>query len=325
MRAALCSAFEGPAAVAVGDIAEPSPHAGEVLVRVRAAALNFFDTLLVRNSYQYKPTLPFSPGGEMCGVIEGLGEGVAGVAKGQRVLGYLGWGCCRELVTAPAEALVRVPASVTDEVAAGLSVAYGTAMHGLIDRGRLEAGNTLAVLGAAGGTGLAAVQIGAQLGARVIAVASTSDKLALCKSHGAHEGLISAGTDLKTALKDLTGGKGVDVIYDCVGSDQSEQALRAIAWQGRFLVVGFAGGAIPRLPLNLPLLKGCDVVGVFWGEFLKREPKAQRRHLARVLAWVEAGAIRPHVHAAYPLAGTAEALRVLERREATGKVVVTIS
>jgi NADPH2:quinone reductase len=303
---------------------DPEPGPGEVLVRVRAAALNFFDTLITRGKYQYKPELPFSPAGEVAGVIEKVGPGVFGLSPGQRVCAYVGWGGARERAVVKAEAMVPVPEEVSDEQAAGVSVTYGTAMHGLKDRGQLRAGETVAVLGASGGAGLAAVELAKLMGARVIAVASSADKLAVCKRHGADDVLNYAEADLKQGLRDLTGGRGVDVIYDCVGGDYAEAALRSIAWGGRFLVIGFAAGQIPKIPLNLPLLKNCAIVGVFWGETTARDPENHRTNMAQVLTWVADGKLKPHVHATYPLARTAEAIKSLETRTVAGKVILTI-
>lgn len=322
MKAALCKSFDGPQSLIVEDIPEPMPGPGQIRIKVEAAALNFFDTLIIRNKYQYKPELPFSPAAEMAGTVDVLGEGATGFTKGQRVLAYSGWGGAREKAVVKAEMAIPVPEGVAPEIAAGLTVTYGTAMHGLRDRGSLREGETLAVLGAAGGAGLAAVEIGARIGARVIAVASSADKLAICKQHGASEVINYAEQDLKEALKALTGGKGADVVYDCVGAEHTEPAVRALAWEGRLLVVGFAGGDIPKIPINLLLLKGCSLVGVFWGEFNRRSPSAHRANIEQVLAWVASGALSPRVHSTYPLARIADALTAIERREATGKVIV---
>jgi NADPH2:quinone reductase len=324
MKAALCKRLDGPEGIVIEDIPEPSPGPGEVLVKVKAAALNFLDTLITRGKYQSKPDLPFSPAAEIAGVVEAIGASVAGVSVGERVMACLGWGGAREKVVAPATALVAIPEGVSDAIAAGLSVTYGTAIHGLKDRGRLRAGETVAVLGAAGGAGLAAVEIAKLMGARVIAVASSEEKLAVCREHGADELLNYRATDLKEGLRALTGGTGVDVVYDCVGGDAAEAALRAIAWQGRFLVIGFASGEIPRIALNLLLIKGADVIGVFWGEAVRRDPAGHRRNMSEVLSWVAQGKLAPRVHATYPLEDIRAAIRVLEKREAVGKVVLTL-
>ncbi len=322
MKAAVCKAFDGSDALALEDVPEPEAGAGEVVVRVGAAALNFFDTLIIRNKYQYKPPLPFSPSAEMAGTIESLGDDVSGFAVGDRVCAYLGWGCAREKVVVPVEQLVRVPDGVDDTVASGLIVTYGTAMHGLKDRGQVQPGETVAITGASGGAGLAAVEVAKRLGAHVIAVASSDEKLAICKAAGADELLNYSSGDLKQNLKDMTGGKGVDVVYDCVGGPHAEPAVRAMAWGGRFLVIGFAAGEVPKIPLNLALLKGCSLVGVFWGEFVSRDPEGHRRNVEEVLNWVADGSLAPHIHGTYSLADTSEAINVIARREALGKVVI---
>ncbi len=324
MKAALCKRLDGPAGLVIEEVAPPEAGPGEVLVAVKAAALNFFDTLITRGKYQAKPELPFSPAAEVAGVVEAVGAGVTGIGAGDRVMAYVGWGGAREKIAVPADALVPIPNGVSDEIAAGVSVTYGTAVHGLKDRGRLQSGETVAVLGAAGGAGLAAVEIAKLMGARVIAVASSEDKLEVCKQHGADEVLNYATTDLKSGLRALTGGNGVDVVYDCVGGDASEAALRAMAWQGRFLVVGFASGEIPKIALNLLLLRGAEAIGVFWGESVKRDPSGHRVNMWRVLGWIAEGKLHPRVHATYPLEQIREAIGVLDRREAVGKVVLTL-
>ena len=324
MKAALCKRLEGPDGIEIADVPEPKPGPGEALVKVNAAALNFFDTLITRGKYQARPDLPFSPAAEIAGVVEAVGDGVAGVRAGERVMAYLGWGGAREKVVAPVDALVPIPAGVSDEIAAGVSVTYGTAIHGLTDRAQLRSGETVAVLGAAGGAGLAAVEIAKLLGARVIAVASSPEKLEVCRRHGADDLLNYEETDLKNGLRALTDGTGVDIVYDCVGGDAAEAALRALGWQGRFLVVGFASGEIPAIALNLLLLKGAAAIGVFWGEALRRDPAGHKRNMTQVLDWVAQGKLRPHIHATYPLADIRAAIGVLDRREAVGKVVLTL-
>jgi NADPH2:quinone reductase len=322
MKAVLAKAFGGPETLVLEDLPEPRPGPGEVVVEVRAAALNFFDTLIIQGRYQYKPDFPFSPGAEASGIVTALGEGVSGWAEGDRVIAHLGWGACRERVVIKAERLVRIPDGVSDEQAAGLTVTYGTSLHALKDRARLKTGETLAVLGAAGGVGLSAVELGKLMGARVIACASSPDKLDLARRHGADLALDYSAEDLKDGLKRLTESRGVDVIYDPVGGDLAEPALRAIAWEGRYLVIGFAGGEIPKIPLNLLLLKGCDVQGVFWGAFVERDPAGHAANMADLLAWVAQGKLSAHVDAVYPLDRTAEALQVIARREAKGKILV---
>lgn len=324
MKASVCEALGGPECLVVRDLQPPVPKPDEVVVRVKAAALNFLDTLITRGKYQYKPELPFSPAAEIAGVVETVGSGVTRLTIGDRVCGYIGWGGARELVSIEEAKLVIVPEGVSDAAAAGAPIAYGTALHGLKDRGALRAGETLAVLGASGGAGLAAVEIGKALGARVIAVASTAEKLAVCTAHGADLTFNYATGDLKQGLRELTKGKGVDVVYDCVGGDFTEAAIRSMAWGGRFLVVGFAAGQIPKLPLNLLLLKSCAAVGVFWGAMAEREPALQQRNLAQILDWIADGRLKPHIHKSYALADVGAGIMSLETRSVIGKVIVTI-
>ena len=324
MKALLCE-HHGPAEdLVIRDLPEPQPGPGEVIIAVKAAALNFFDTLIIKGRYQTKPAFPFSPSAECAGTIAAIGEGVTGWQIGERVAAWLGFGAAREKVAVPVEALVRVPDRLDDAQAASLFVTYGTAMHGLIQRAHLKAGETLAILGASGGAGLAAVEIGALLGAHVIACASSPDKLALASEHGAQEEVDYAQGDLRAALKKLTDGRGVDVLYDTVGGTLAEPALRSMAWEGRYLVVGFAGGEIPKIPLNLLLLKGCDLRGVFWGEFVAREPAAHRRNMERLLEWAAGGHIRAHIHATFPLELWTEAYALIGDRKAKGKIVLML-
>lgn len=300
----------------------PSPGPGELLVEVSAAALNFFDTLIIEGKYQFRPELPFSPGAEFAGRVLETGEGIEAFEPGDRVMGYVRWGAVRGAVIATEDDLVALPDEVSDEAAAGLSVTYGTSLHAFRDRARLEPGETVAVLGASGGVGLAAVEIAKAMGARVIACASSAEKLELARAHGADILVNYTQEDLKTRLKQLTDGSGVDVVYDPVGGDLAEAALRATGWRGRYLVIGFAAGQIPKLPLNLVMLKGCDVLGVFWGDAIVREPEAHRDNMEQLLAWVREGRIRPHLHAVYPIEETARALRELADRKVQGKVII---
>ncbi len=325
MRAVLCKRLDGPDGLVIEEIRAPEPGPGEVKIAVRAAALNFFDTLITRGRYQSKPDLPFSPGGEVAGVVAQLGSGVTGVREGERVAAYVGWGGVREQVVVDAHAVIPIPDGVSDEAAAGVSITYGTAIHGLRDRASMEPGETVAVLGAAGGAGQAAIEIGKMLGARVIAVASTEDKLAICRQFGADATILYPGSDLKTALRTSAGETGLDIVYDCVGGEAAEPALRALAWNGRYLVVGFASGDIPKFPLNLLLVKGVSAIGVFWGESVKRDPAGHRRNMMDVLNAVADGRLNPRIHALVDLADTAEAIRMLERREATGKIIVRVA
>ncbi len=323
MKAVLCTQFGGPETLEVADIESPVAGPGEVVIAVRAAGLNFFDTLIIQNKYQFKPDLPFSPGAEIAGEVKSLGDGVEGLQVGDRVMAYSVWGGVRAEIAISQDAVIAMPDGLDFVTAAGLIVTYGTSLHALQDRADMQPGETLAVLGASGGVGQAAVEIGKAMGARVIACASSDDKLEFCRTLGADETLNYTNEDLKTRLKELTDGKGVDVIYDPVGADLAEPALRAIGWKGRFLVVGFAGGGIPKIPLNLALLKGCQIVGVFWGDHLVREPDRHRANMAQLLDWVVGGKIKPHIHKVYPLEETADALLAIARREVRGKVIVT--
>lgn len=325
MRAVLCSAFDQPETLTVDTVADPVAAAGDVVIQVHAAGVNFPDALMVMGQYQVRPPLPFIPGGEAAGVIIDVGAGVNHLHVGQRVAAFTRTGAFAERLSAPASAVTPIPDTLSFEVAATLPLAFGTAMHALIDRAHLAPGDTLLVLGASGGVGLAAVMIGKALGARVIAAASSDDKLAVCRAHGADDVINYTTESLRDRLRALTHGLGPDVICDPVGGDLTEPAFRSIAWGGRYLVVGFAGGAIPALPLNLPLLKGASVVGVFWGSFEQREPVANARHLAQLMAWVDDGTIVPVVSARYPLEQTAAALRAMLDRHVVGKVVITPS
>ena len=321
MKAILCSRYGPPDDLELADVPDPVAQPGEVVVRVEAAGLNFFDLLIISGKYQFKPQFPFSPSAEFSGVIEGLGAGVTEFAPGDRVMGYVAWGAARERLAVAADKLVKLPAALDFERAAGLSVTYGTSYYALHDRARLKPGETLAVLGASGGVGLAAVELGKLMGARVIACASSDDKLAFVRTHGADEGVNYASGDLREGLRRLA-GDGVEVIYDPIGGKYAEPALRSIAWQGRYLVVGFAAGEIPKPPLNLVLLKGCDVLGVFWGSWIARDPAGHRANLTQLAAWCADGKLSAHVHAVYPLAETAQALHDIAARKVMGKVLL---
>lgn len=322
MKAILCTRLGGPDLLEFVDLPAPTAGPGEVVVDIAAAALNFFDTLIIAGKYQFKPDLPFSPAAEFAGTVTSLGAGVTSLATGDRVLGFSGHGAARAQIAIEADRLVKLPPSVDFDRAAGLCVTYGTTMHALKDRAKLKAGETLAVLGASGGVGLAAIEIGKLMGARVIACASSDDKLAFARAHGA-DATINYGTeDLKDALRRETGSEGANVIYDPVGGPYAEQALRAIAWEGRFLVVGFAAGEIPKIPLNLALLKGCDIVGVFWGAWVKRDTAGHRANTEQLLAWCADGKLSSHVHKVYPLADTATALKDIAARKVMGKVIL---
>jgi NADPH2:quinone reductase len=289
---------------------------------VEAAALNFFDLLIIAGKYQYKPAFPFSPGAEFAGIIESLGEGVNGFAAGERVIGYSGWGAAQQKIAISAKRLAKMPERLDADRASGLTVTYGTSYYALKQRGGLKTGETLAVLGASGGTGLAAVELGKIMGARVIACASSDEKLAFARAHGADHGVNYASKNLRDELKALGGEHGIDVVYDPIGDKYAEPALRSLAWLGRYLVVGFAAGEIPRLPFNLMLLKGCDVRGVFWGSWTERDPDSHRDNMTDLMRWCAEGKISGHVHAAYPLADAARALNDIAGRKVMGKVVL---
>lgn len=323
MRAVRIHELVGPQGLRVDEVPEPTAGAGQVLIDVRAAGVNFPDILLTRGMYQFKPAPPFSPGGEVAGIVKAIGSGVTSVQVGDRVAATLLHGGFAEVVAVPELSVVKLPAAVGFEVGAATLLTYATTYHALVDRAQLASGESLLVLGAAGGVGIAAVELGALLGARVIAAASTDDKLAFCRAHGATESINYATEDLKDRIKALTTGNGVDVIYDPVGGDLAEPALRGIAWQGRYLVVGFASGTIPKLPMNLVLLKGCQIVGVFWGSFAMRDPARNREHANRIFGWVAEGKLAPAIDAALPFTEAAAALHRLEQRQVKGKLVLT--
>jgi len=322
MKALLCPPYGTPDDLELADIDDPKPGPGEAVVRIDAAALNFFDTLIIAGKYQYKPEMPFSPAAEFSGTVESLAADVGSFSIGDRVVGYSTHGAARERIAISGERLVKIPVDLDFDRAAGLCITYGTTLHALKDRARLKPGETLAVLGASGGVGLAAIELGKLMGARVIACASSPEKIAFAKQHGADDGIDYTREDLKDALRQLTQNRGADVIYDPVGGSFSESALRSIAWQGRFLVVGFAAGEIPKLPLNLVLLKGCDMLGVFWGSWIDRDPKGHRANTEQLLAWCAQGKLSSHVHAVYPLAEAPAALKANAARQVMGKVIL---
>jgi NADPH2:quinone reductase len=322
MKALLCTHYGTADDLTLADLPDPVAGSGEAVVRIEAAALNFFDTLIIAGKYQVKPQMPFSPGAEFAGVVESVGAGVDAFRAGDRVLGFCSYGAARQRMAIDAGLLVKLPDAVDFDHAAGVCVTYGTTLHALKDRARLKRGESLAVLGASGGVGLAAVELGKLMGARVIACASSADKIAFAKKHGADDGIDYGSEDLKDALRRVTSGKGADVIYDPVGGALAESALRSIAWEGRFLVVGFAAGEITRLPLNLVLLKGCDVLGVFWGAWTQRDPAGHRANTEQLLAWLAEGRLSSHVHAVYPLERAADALKSIAARQVMGKVIL---
>ena len=323
MKALYCRAFGPETDLTVEEIDSPVPSAGEVLVSVQAAGLNFPDLLCVRGDYQFKPPLPFVPGSEGAGLVTAVGDGVSGVSVDDRVCFNGLSGAFAEEIAIPATAVTQIPDSMLFEQAAGLTIVYGTSYYALKQRAGLQPGDTLLVLGAAGGVGLSAVELGAAMGARVIAAASSEQKLAIAAEHGAEIGIDYSKEDLKNRIKELTDGAGANVIYDPVGGELAEAAFRGIAWEGRHLVIGFASGPIPKLPLNLPLLKGAAAVGVFWGSWTKREPEAHKQNMAELFELFTEGAIQPHVSSTYPLGQFLDAFGEVSGRRAIGKVILT--
>jgi len=322
VKAVLCKQYGPPETLVVEELPSPRAGPGEVVVSVRAASVNFPDVLIIQNKYQFRPPLPFAPGGEVAGVVTALGEGVERLKVGDRVIGSTGWGGFAEELAVDASRTIAIPDEMDFVTASAFLMTYGTSHHALKDRAHLREGETLLVLGAAGGVGLAAVELGKIMGARVIAAASTPEKLAVCREHGADELIDYAREDLKDRVKQLTSGNGVDVVYDPIGGAYAETALRGTAWDGRYLVVGFAAGDIPKIPLNLVLLKGCQIVGVFWGAFTVREPERHRANIAELMTWFRAGKLKPHVSATFPLERAAEALNAMAERRVMGKVVL---
>jgi NADPH2:quinone reductase len=323
MRAIRCHRYGPPDMLTLDELPDLQPQAGEVVIDVKAATVNFADVLIIENRYQLKPPLPFSPGAEVAGVVRATGEGVTRLKPGMRVVAYVAHGGYAEQARAAANACVPLPDDAPFDIAAAFSLTYGTSYHALADRAALKAGETLLVLGAAGGVGLAAVEIGKALGARVIAAASSEAKLAVCVEHGADATIDYATDDLRERIAALTDARGPDVIYDPVGGVYTEPAFRSIGWRGRYLVVGFANGEIPKLPLNLALLKGASIVGVFWGEFTKREPEREAAAFVEMTGWIRSGKLRPFVSAHYALEEAAQALNDIAARRVVGKVVIT--
>ena len=322
MKAVLCKTL-GPARdLILEDVASPQPRKNEILLDVQAAGVNFPDTLIIEGKYQFQPPLPFSPGGEAAGVVAAVGEKAGALKVGDRVMALTGWGAFAEQVAVPFYNVLPIPASMDFTTAAAFGMTYGTSMHALRQRGQLQAGETLLVLGASGGVGLAAVEIGKAMGARVIAAASSAEKLAVAKAAGADELIDYTQASLREEIKRLTGGQGVDVIYDPVGGELFEQAVRGLAWNGRLLVVGFASGSIPQLAANLVLLKGAAVLGVFWGAFAQRQPEDNAANFKQLFAWHAEGKLKPLVSQTYPLAEAGAAIEKLGQRQAVGKLVV---
>ncbi|MEO7654250.1 MAG: NADPH:quinone oxidoreductase family protein [Sphingomicrobium sp.] len=329
MKALLSHAPGGPETLKLEDVDDPAPGPGELLVRVRACAINYPDVLIIEDKYQFRPPRPFAPGGEIAGEVEAVGEGVAEWKVGDRLIGYNGFGGLAELAIIPATNAFALPAQFPEAEASALLITYATAIHALHDRGHVQAGETMLVLGAAGGVGLAAIEFGKAAGARVIAAVSSEEKAAIAREAGADDAIIyprgpldkDASKALAAAFKTAAGKGGFDLVFDPVGGDYCEPALRSIAWAGRYLVVGFPAG-IPQLPLNLTLLKSCDVCGVFWGAFAARDPQANAAHVETLFRLWGEGRIKPRVSETYPLARAGEAIAALRDRKAVGKLVV---
>jgi len=322
VKAVICKEFGPIENLVIEDVADPVPGRGEVVIDIKSAGINFPDGLMVRGEYQMKPPRPFTPGNEVAGIVTALGSGVTTLSVGQRVVSLCGLGGFAEQVVAPADRALPIPDSMDFNTAGGLMLVYGTSLHALQNKAKLKAGETLLVLGAAGGVGLAAVELGRAMGARVIAAASTNEKLELARAHGAELGINDATADLRAELKHLVPG-GVDVVYDPVGGPLTEAAVRGMAWGGRLLVIGFANGEIPKLPLNLLLLREGEAIGVFWGAWTQRDPAGHAANTARIMQWFTEGKLKPHVGGAYPLTQVKDALDDVMGRRAQGKIVLT--
>lgn len=325
MNAILCQHFGPPEQLVLADAPAPKADKGQVIIQVNACGVNFPDTLMIEGKYQFKPPFPFSPGGEVSGLITEVGEGVRHLNVGQRVFSLTGHGGFAEQVVTNAATTLPMPDDMDFVTAASTMYTYGTSYHALKDRANLQPGETLLVLGAAGGVGLAAVQLGVLMGARVIAAASSGEKLAVCREMGAAETINYTTENLRDHIKALTGGNGVDVVYDPIGDRYAEPAVRSLAWKGRYLVIGFAAGEIPSIPLNLTLLKGASIVGVFWGAFAQREPKTSMQNFGQILSWIASGQLKQHIYKQYALAEAPSALRDLMERRVVGKAVVVIN
>ena len=322
MKAIVCKAWGLPETLVIEEQADLVPAAGEIVIDIMAAGVNFPDVLIIQNKYQFKPELPFTPGNELAGTVHAVGAGVSTYKVGDKVFAFVPQGAFAQQVKVTADAVLPMAAGMDFDTAAAITLTYGTSHHAVVDRAQLKAGETMLVLGAAGGVGLAAIEIGKALGARVIAAASTAEKLAVCKEHGADVLINYTTEDLREAIKAATNGKGPDVVYDPVGGGYTEPAFRSIAWRGRYLVIGFANGDIPKLPLNLPLLKGASLVGVFWGDFARREPAHNLAAMQELMRWLAEGKIKPHISARYALADTPQALIDMASRKVTGKIVI---
>lgn len=325
MKAIICSEYCEPEALVYGELPVPTPGPAQVLIDVHAAGVNFPDSLIIQGKYQFKPDFPFSPGGEVAGIVREVGSQITSVAPGDRVVAAVGWGGYAQTALAEGWRVLKIPDQMSFDTASVFLITYGTSHHALKDRAQLKPQETLLVLGAAGGVGLAAVELGKAMGATVIAAASTDEKLEICKAHGADLFVNYSKENLRDRIKELTNGKGVDVVYDPIGGDLCDPALRSMAWNGRYLVVGFASGEIPAPRLNLPLLKGCSIVGVFWGAFARNEPEKNQANLIEMFDWYTQGKLRPYICARYPLENAAQALRFVMRRNAIGKVVLQVA
>jgi NADPH2:quinone reductase len=323
MKALICPSLGPVENLVITDVAPPTAGEGEVLVKIAYAGLNFFDTLLIEGKYQVRPKPPFSPGAEFSGQVVALGQGARGFEIGDRVMGLCSYGAAAEQIAVSTNRLTKISDGLALDKAAGLSVTYGTSLHALKQRAEIKPGETLLVLGASGGVGLAAVEIGKAMGARVVAGASSEEKLAFARRYGASETINTANDDLRARLKEIA-PKGVDVVYDPVGGPLTEAALRSLAWKGRLLVIGFASGEIPRPPLNIPLLKGCDIRGVYWGDFTVREPEAHRENMAQLMDWAKSGILSVHVHATYPLEDYQRAFEAIAKRQVLGKTLLKL-
>ncbi len=325
MKAILCKQHGLPETLELTEVPSPQIGKNQVLISVKACGVNFPDTLIIQNKYQFKPLLPFSPGGEVSGIIKETGESVKHLKVGDRVFSMTGWGGFAEEVVAEAATTLPIPPNMDFVTAATTMYTYCTSYHALKDRSKIQPGETLLVLGAAGGVGLAAVQLGVLMGAKVIAAASTDEKLAICRALGASETINYSTEDLKNRIKELTDGQGVDVVYDAVGDKFSEPALRSMAWKGRFLVVGFAAGQPAQIPLNLALLKGCEIVGVFWGSFTQKTPLKSMQNIQEILTWIAKGQLKQHIHGLYTLEEAPIALRDMMERKVIGKAVLLVN
>lgn len=324
MKAILCKTFGTPDTLVLEEIESPTVKAGEVKIRVRAAGVNFPDALMIQGLYQVKPPFPFSPGLEVAGDIIEIGAGVDNLQVGERVIAIVNYGAYAEEVVVPAMTVLPMPANMSYEEGAGFPLVYGTSHVALKHRGKLQAGETVLVLGAAGGVGLTAVELSKLMGAKVIAAASTAEKLALTRDYGADETIDYTSENLSDRIKQLTNGRGVDVVYDPVGGDNFDTAVRRVAWEGRYLIIGFASGRIPELPANIPLLKNASIVGVFWGGYLLNNPSVIMNSFQELLTWYAQGKLKPYIHKTFPLENAADAITELMERRAMGKVLVTM-